>query len=298
MYDKRFTGVIPPAITPFDEEGRVDEGALRRLSEFWAGNVNALFVCGTYGSGPLMAADERKRVADVVLEGVAGRIPVIVHAGAITTEQAVDLARHAERAGAKAVAAVPPFYYEHPDEAIRAHYKALVDAVSIPVYAYNNPKTARNAISPQILAELAEAGVSGIKDSSFDILYFYGIMRKVRKQGFEFIMGTEALALPAWLCGSRACVSGLANALPEPVSKLMSLCGKGAFEEAGRQQQLVLALRDVMHLGPTISVIHAVLELRGIPSGRTRPPFQPVSDTIKARLKSEFISLGVDLAGM
>lgn len=288
-----FKGIIPPCITPFDERGIIDRGAIKILAEFWAEKVDGLFICGTYGCGPLMTLEERKEVAELFVQTIKNRVPVIVHVGAVTSGQAVELAKHAEAIGVTAVSAVPPYYYEHSTEAIKRYYAALVEAVNIPVYAYNNPKTTRNPISPELMAELAGLGVAGMKDSSFDILYFYAVKRKVKKTGFQCIMGSEALVVPAFLSGAQACVPGMGNCLPEPVRELVDLCFQGEWAKAMEKQQFVLKVRELMHIGPTHVVVQEVLKMRGIPAGLPRAPFVPLNDEQKRKLRIALTELEV-----
>jgi len=285
-------GVIPPMITPFDQEGNVDPAALRRLVDFLVTRVQALYPLGTYGSGPAMSLSERQRAAEIILEQVNGRIPVIMHVGCVDSKSTIALAKHAESAGANAVASIAPFYYEHNEKAIEYHFLKLMEAVSIPVFAYNNPKLSRNSISPALLARLAEQGLAGIKDSSFDILVFYAYLRWVKRPDFIFIIGTEALALPALSVGGSACVAGLANALPELVVDLYRSCRGGDREKAAALQQKTLVIREIMHLAPiAISGIHAILQMRGIDAGLPRPPILPVEEhtyrNMEARLRQE-----------
>ncbi|MFH0871151.1 MAG: dihydrodipicolinate synthase family protein [bacterium] len=285
-------GVIPPMITPFDDEGNLYEKGLRRLIDFLAERVQALYPVGTYGTGPGMSFSERQRAAEIIVEQVAHRIPVIMHVGCVDTKSTVALARHAEKIGADAVASIAPFYYEHNDRAIEYHFQQLMGAVSIPVFAYNNPKLSRNSISPGLLAKLAEQGLAGIKDSSFDILVYYAYLRMVKKPDFTFIIGTEALALPALVVGGSACVAGLANALPELVVDLYRACRSKDLEAAAVLQQKTLVVREIMHLAPiAISGIHAILQMRGIDAGIPRAPILPltpeVSQKMKARLQEE-----------
>jgi dihydrodipicolinate synthase/N-acetylneuraminate lyase len=106
---KKITGVIPPVITAFDKQGNFDEKAQREILRFLVPHVQGFYPLGTYGSGPLMTTDERKKVAEVIIDEVNGKVPVIIHVGSISTAQAVELAKHAEAAGADAVAAIPPY---------------------------------------------------------------------------------------------------------------------------------------------------------------------------------------------
>lgn len=290
---ERLRGIIPPVITPFDSGGRVDSGVLDDLVDFWAERVDALFVCGTYGSGPMMSPEERKAVAAGVAKRLGGRKPLVVHVGAPSTVTAVELARHAESLGACVVAAVPPYYYEHGADAVKRYFDALVKAVSIPVYVYNNPKRTGIQVSADLLNELAGIGVKGLKDSTFDILYYMEVRRKVHRPGFDFVAGSEALILPSWIAGARAFIPGLANCLPEMVRELMQLCEAERYEEALQKQQVVLRVREILHRVPSISAVHAILDMRGIEAGLPRSPFVPVSPEVYRQIKAELEHLGV-----
>jgi len=217
---KKITGIIPPMLTAFDKKGDFDSTAQKEIVRFLVDKVQGFYPCGTYGSGPLMSSEERKEVAEVVINEVNGKVPVIMHVGGCSTRSVVDLAKHAESAGADAVAAVPPIYYGFNDDAVERHFRELVNAVSIPVFIYNNPKATGVTVKPKLLATLAELGVAGIKDSSFEIISFWDLMWAVKKPDFIQVIGTEALILPAVSMGAQAAVCGLANAIPEPVVEL------------------------------------------------------------------------------
>ncbi len=293
--EKNIGGIIPPMLTAFDEQGNFDEKAQREIVSFLLDKVQGLYPCGTYGSGVLMGVEERKRVAEVVIDEVAGRIPVIMHVGGASTRSVVELARHAEQAGATAVAAVPPIYYGFKEPEVERHFKALVDSVSIPVLIYNNPKTTGFSVSAPFLNRLAGIGLSGVKDSSFDIMVFYSYLRTVKREGFIPIVGTEALLLPAVVMGAHGSVSGLANAFPEPVVELFNAVKGGDMEEACLLQTKVSAMRDIMHYGPTLPMIQAVLRTRGVNAGYPRLPFVLPDEGLLNRAIADFKAMGVSL---
>lgn len=293
--EKNIGGIIPPMLTAFDKEGSFDERAQREIVSFLADKVQGIYPCGTYGSGPLMSVEERKRVAEVVIDEVAGRIPVIMHVGGASTRSVIELARHAEKAGATAVAAVPPIYYGFKEPEVERHFKAMVDAVSIPVLIYNNPKMTGVSVSAPFLNRLAQIGLSGVKDSSFDIMVFYNYLRAVKKEGFIQIIGTEALLLPAVVMGAWGSVSGLANAFPEPVVELFNLVKKGDMEKAAVLQSKVSAMRDIMHYAPTLPMIQAVLRKRGVNAGYPRLPFVLPDDGLLNKAIADFRNMGVSL---
>ncbi len=293
--EPKIAGIVPPLLTAFDEKGAFNEKAQREIVSFLVDKVQGFYPCGTYGSGPLMSVEERKRVAEVVIDEVNGRVPVILHVGGPTTRFAVDLAKHAEQAGAVAVASVPPIYYGFKEPEVERHFKALVDAVEIPVLVYNNPKTTGVSISPGFLNKLAGIGVRGVKDSSFDIMVFYNYLWAVDRKDFIPVIGTEALILPAVSMGAFASVSGLANAIPEPVVELFEAVKAGDFEKARPLQKKVSAMRDVMHLGPTLTMIQAVLGRRGVNSGYPRLPFASPEKKLVDKAMEAFRALGASL---
>ena len=291
--ESKISGIIPPLLTAFTKDGEFDEKAQRDIVSFLVDKVQGFYPCGTYGSGPLMSVEERKRVAEVVIDEVNGRVPVIMHVGGASTRSVVELAKHAEKAGATAVAAVPPIYYGFKEPEVERHFKALVEAVSIPVFVYNNPKTTGVSVSAEFLNRLAQAGVRGVKDSSFDIMVFYNYLWKVKKDGFIPVIGTEALIFPAVGMGAHASVSGLANAIPEPVVELFNAVKAGDLEKARPLQKKVSAMRDIMHYAPTLAMIQAILRKRGVNAGYPRLPFVLPEEDLVNRAVTEFKKLGV-----
>ncbi|GAB4319407.1 dihydrodipicolinate synthase family protein [Pseudothermotoga elfii] len=291
----RFKGVIPPMLTAFDENGNLDIKRTKNIVKFLENKVDALFICGTYGSGPLMNQEEKEKLIEAVSQEVNGKIPIIVMVGSASTKETVEIAKYAEKMGAAAVASVCPYYYAHSEENILGFFSELVNAVNIPVYVYNNPKTVGYPVTPKLLRKLYEIGVRGLKDSSFSSITFYEFVRELGKEDFDFIIGTEALVLPAYALGSRAVISGVANALPEPVSSLLKACEEGDLSKAAELQTFVLGLRDLLHISSAISVAHAILQIRGIDAGYPRKPFKSLTSEEMNELKSRIATFGLTL---
>lgn len=291
--DRELTGVIPPVLTAFDQKGNFDEKAQREIISFLIDKVQGFYPCGTYGSGPLMSEDERKREAEIIIDEVNGRVPVIMHVGGASTRSVVELARHAEKTGATAVAAVPPIYYCFGEDEVARHFEALVNAVSIPVFVYNNPKTTGVSISPNFLARLASLGVKGVKDSSFSIMTFYSFLWSVDRSDFVSVIGTEALILPAVAMGAHASVSGLANAIPEPVVELFNTVKDGNLEAARPMQRRVSRMRDIMHYAPTLPMIQGILRARGVNAGYPRLPYILPAESIIKKAINELEKMGI-----
>ncbi|MBA7584289.1 4-hydroxy-tetrahydrodipicolinate synthase [subsurface metagenome] len=281
----RLEGIIPPILTPFKEGGEVDFDRLQKLVEFLKPYVNGFYVCGTYGSGVLMNVDERKKVFEVISECAGNPYQVVAHVGSTNLRDSLMLAEHAEEHQASAVAAVPPFYFHHDEETLFQYFSDLINAVSIPLYVYNNPSATGNHVSIELINRLADIGLNGVKDSTFDIGETYKVMRNVTKKDFDVVIGSESLLLPAFIMGSQACISGLANALPELINELYKKARSYKFSEAKYLQTKVLRMWDISHYGPSNPTAYAMLQIRGIDVGYPRKPLLPLRKEIYSKVK-------------
>ncbi len=286
--------VITALITPFTHDHKLYLDGLRSLLEFqFSKGVKAFYICGTYGSGPIMSLADRKKVAEAIIEHVGSDVTVIAHVGSLNMEDTLSLAKHAEDVGVHAVASVPPYYYAYDDEAIITYFKTLVSEVKIPVFLYNNPARTGIKIGSELLRRLADIGVVGVKDSSFDLVRFYEDLITVNRKDFKFIIGTEALMLPAMMSGSVTCVSGLSNTFPELVVRLYNLIKAGLYSEASEAQLEVIRVRKVLHLVPTIPAVYEVLRARGIDVGYPKPPMRRLNAKEVELVRSELVKAGV-----
>jgi N-acetylneuraminate lyase/4-hydroxy-tetrahydrodipicolinate synthase len=292
---KEFSGIIPPLIIPFNKEGGINEASLREFIDFLIERkIGGLFPCGTFGSGPLMSIDERKKCAEIIIDATAGRIPVIIHVGTTTTALAVEFAQHAEKAGADAVSAVPPYYYPHIEEVVTGYYQRLVDSVSIPVFAYNNPGRVGYGISAKLMGHLADMGIAGVKESSYDLKVLVSYLNSVKKPGFQFIMGTVPLLYPGLMMGAIGGVAGTANVFPEIVVELFNEFKKGNYSRCVELQKKNSRLVEIMRTGgvPIASLI-AMYELRGYEFGYPHDPMIKAAADTKEKIKQELLELGL-----
>lgn len=276
MRMKDFRGAMPALITPFDGDGQVDVGKFRVFLEWLVPQVHGLYVGGSYGSGPIMTVAQRKQVAETVAECVNGRIPIIVHTGDPDTYTAIDLAKHAETLDVAAIAALTPYYYLHGPENVEAHFLRLIDAVSVPVYMYNNPKYTNYCTTPEQIHDLASKGLAGIKDSSANIQLFYSLVTATRDfEDFGVLVGSQTILLPALVGGGRGCVSGLSNLYPKVVSGIFDAADRGDFDGALELQREANELRKLTGSGIPVPFYHAALRYRGIDIGQPKLPMLP-----------------------
>jgi dihydrodipicolinate synthase/N-acetylneuraminate lyase len=292
----KMKGVIPPMITPFDEGGEVDYEALITLVEFLKENVDGLFVTGSYGAGSLMTIEERKKVVEVTIDTVKGKIPVIVMVGTTNNRESADLVKHARAVGAKAVAAVGPYYFTHNDDSICYFFEDLVKAAAgeMPVYVYNNPKFQGYPIDLELMKRLKSLGVGGTKDATFDILTHATYHRVLVDDNYDIALGTEAMWLSARALGTEAFIPGLGNVFPEICGKMFKEGMANDFEACRKTQFEVNRIRDIMYLAKSTQLaVYAMLELRGIIKAYPRAPFLPASDREKQAIKEELVKLNL-----
>jgi len=273
-------------ITPFTSDKKLYEDGARNLIEFLREHgVNGLFICGTYGLGPAMTIEERKKLAELTMRYVPENMYVIVQVGSSNIDTSLELAKHAEDVGAQAVASTPLFYYKYRDDYVLSYFRKLFSAVDIPVFVYNVPSRVGYGISPSLLGKLAEEGAQGVKDTSGDIITFYQFMMNVKKRDFIFLVGTERLLVPSVVAGGHGCVAGLSNTFPEHVVELYKLTKEGRMKEAVQKQFFIIELRNTLYSVPHIPAAYAVLKMRGIDVGYPKEPYRLLSEEETEKLK-------------
>lgn len=294
MRPKDFKGIIPPIMTAFTREGEVYEKGVRETVDFIVPHVQALFPCGTYGSGPMMSPEERKKVAEIIIDQVKGRVPVIVHVGTADTKNTIELARHAQDVGAAAVGAITPYYNRYDEETIFTHFQQLIKSIGIPVFLYDNPACSGNKVSMDLLVRLAREGLGGIKDSTFDMVnYCHARIALKEFPEMNLISGTEALFVASFDAGATAFVPGLGNVYPDLVGQMYQQYLDGDRDALMKTQEQVLIVRQITKYGPTVPTCHAILKLRGVDSGYPRLPLKPVSVEIEEKVKKSLKSMNL-----
>ena len=280
MSKLRVSGVIVPMLTPFDEVGAVDEAGIERLTDFLIGTgIAGLFPLGTTGEGPLLTTDERREAARLVIKYARGRVPVIIHTGAITTVETIALTQHARDSGAQAAAIVPPYFYKLSDEALFEHYAAVASAVlDLPIYLYNNPGVTPNVLSMELVFRLADAcpNITGLKDSSGSLATLFA-SRHLHDGAFNTASGPDGLILAGQAIGLDACVSGNANFVPELVVGIVETVRRGDLVTARTLQSQLDQVRRVLGDGADLSLFKAMCARRGVPVGTVRMPLRPAS---------------------
>ena len=293
----QFRGIIPAVLTPFTPEGRINEEELRAHLDFLIGaGVGGLFPAGTTGEGLLMSPALRRRVAEICVDHVEKRVPVIIHAGAATTAEAIDLTRHAAAIGADAAGVVTPYYYRYDEQSLYDHYVATARAApGFPVFLYNNPAKANNVISPGLFGRLRAAcdNIVGLKDTSGSVHNIQAYIAAVDGAA-TILTGSNTLILASLAVGAAGAVSTVANCFPEIMVQMYEAFRGGDLTTARRKQQLIHRIWEAFNFGQWPGIQKFALQLRGRDfSPRVIPPLREPSHEEKEKLRATLCELGV-----
>lgn len=277
---KKLYGITPAVITPFDKNFNIDYGALKDHVDFLIDKgVHNLYPLGTVGEAFSLSLQERKDVAEKVLEYADGRVNVFVHVGILDVKDACDLARHAHSIGAAGIGAVTPYFYGETQNDMMDYYLALSYALpeDFPIYIYNLPGCTTNDILPDSVARLAQLpNIAGIKNTQGDIIRMTELLRKV-PDGFTVIMGEDQALMPALALGAKGAVSGTSNMIPEVFVKLYNAVQAGDNATAAVQQKKISQVFELMSGAVRTCHLKAALEMRGFRKMYTRAPQQTES---------------------
>lgn len=242
-----FLGVITALITPF-KEGKVDEEAFQNFVEWQIEmGVHGVIPCGTTGESPTLSHEEHNRVVALCVEVAKGKIPVIAGAGSNSTEEAIAMAQHAKVSGADAALVVVPYYNKPSQEGLYSHFKAIHDAVDIPIILYNVPGRSMVDITDDTIVRLAVLPrIVGIKDATGDLTRISTLRLLLEGRDFCQLSGDDPTALAFNAQGGQGCISVTANIAPEHCAALQNLWNEGKVKEALALHDRLMVLHNVM----------------------------------------------------
>ncbi|MDO8525706.1 MAG: 4-hydroxy-tetrahydrodipicolinate synthase [Candidatus Omnitrophota bacterium] len=237
-----FKGSMVALVTPF-KDGKIDENALKALVEFHIkSGTSALVPCGTTGESATLSYEEHDKVIELVIKFANGRVPVIAGTGSNSTEEAIVLTRHAGKAGADASLQVSPYYNRPTQKGLYLHFKAIAEAVDIPIILYNIASRTGVNIEPETFAKLAEIkNIIGVKEASGSLEQMARI-KKACPREFLLISGDDALTLPVMAIGGVGIISVVANIIPRDVADMTAAFDKGDLNKAGDLHYKMLPL--------------------------------------------------------
>ena len=293
MMHGQWTGCGTALVTPFAGDGSVDEAAVRRLArrQIEAG-IHFLVPCGTTGESPTLTLDERVRIVELVVDEAAGRVPVLAGAGGYDTQEVIHAGRRMQQAGASGLLSVTPYYNKPTPEGLYQHYRAIADAVPLPIIVYNVPgRTGVNVDAATLLRLATIPGIAGVKEASGNMGQICEVVRSV-PEGFVVLSGDDSLTLPVMSVGGHGIISVASNAMPAEMARMVELAGLGDFAAARRLHDTLMPFMTVNFVEANPIPIKAAMAMMGLLEERYRLPMVPPRPASRERIAAVLRSLG------
>ncbi len=275
----KIEGVFTALVTPLSEDGsRVDEKALRRLVDFQIeGGVSGLVPVGTTGESPTLDGEECREVIRIVVEQARGRVPVIGGAGSNATSEAIHYALDAKKVGADATLQVAPYYNKPTNEGFLRHFRAIADAVDLPLVVYNIPgRTGKNIDNSTMLELARHRNIVAVKEASGDIAQMMDLIAR-KPAGFSVVSGDDNLTFPLMALGGTGVISVASNIVPDRMSAMVRAALSGDWQAARRMHYELLPLFKALFVETNPIPIKAALAMKGMVSESYRLPMCPLA---------------------
>ena len=280
-----WTGCGTALVTPFAADGTVDEPAVRRLArrQIDAG-IHFLVPCGTTGESPTLTEDERVRVVQLVVEEAGGKIPVLAGAGGYDTREVIQVGKRMLQAGADGLLSVTPYYNKPTPEGLYQHYRAIAEAVPLPIIVYNVPGRTGVNVDPSTLSRLSQIpGIAGVKEASGNMGQICEVCRAA-PDGFVVLSGDDSLTLPVLSVGGRGVISVASNACPAEMARMVELAEIGNFGEARRLHHALMPFMTVNFVEANPIPVKAAMAMMHLLEERYRLPMVPPQAASRARI--------------
>jgi 4-hydroxy-tetrahydrodipicolinate synthase len=288
-----FRGSFTALVTPF-KNGGVDEAAFRNIVEWQiTEGTNGLVPVGTTGESPTLSHDEHNKVVDWCVDQAKGRVPVVAGAGSNSTKEAIDLAKHAEKAGADAVLVVTPYYNKPTQEGMYQHFKAINDAIGIPIIIYNIPPRSVIDMSVDTMKRLFELkNIAGVKDATANMART-SQQRAALGPDFNQLSGEDITALGFNAHGGHGCISVTSNVAPRLCSEFQAACQRGDYAAALKLQDKLAPLHIDIFCETSPAPIKYAMSLIGKCSDEVRLPMVPASENARAKVREAMVHAGL-----
>src|SRR5882757_7104702 len=289
----RFRGSFTALVTPF-KNGAVDEKVFRDLVDWQiAEGTNGLVPVGTTGESPTLSHDEHNQVVAWCVDQADGRVPVVAGAGSNSTHEAVELARHADKVGADAVLVVTPYYNKPTQEGLYRHFKAINEAIDIPILIYNIPPRSVIDMSVETMKRVFELkNVVGVKDATGNVARI-SLQRQAMGPGFIQLSGEDMTALACMAAGAHGCISVVANVAPALCAELMEAVFKGDYRHALRIQDRLTPLHQAIFVEPGVCGAKYALSILGRARNELRLPLVSVTEGAEAQIRRALVHAGL-----
>ena len=289
----KFRGSFTALVTPF-KNGSLDEAAFRSLVNWQISEgTNGLVPVGTTGESPTLSHDEHKKVVEWCIAEAKGRVPVIAGAGSNSTKEAIELAQHAEKAGADAVLVVTPYYNKPTQEGMYQHFKAINDAIGIPILIYNIPPRSVIDMSVDTMKRLYELkNIAGVKDATANMTRV-SQQRAAMGDDFNQLSGEDITALGFNAHGGHGCISVTSNVAPRLCSEFQAACGRGDYAAALKLQDKLHLLHINLFCETSPAPVKYAMSMIGKCSDEVRLPMVPASDKARTAVREAMVHAGL-----
>ena len=290
MKDVAIKGIIPPILTPMNADESINEKELRhQVNRMIDAGVHGIFAFGTNGESYALTAEEKIRVLEVVVEETKHRVPVYAGTGCVTTAETVKMSKKAQELGADVLSVIVPWFAAASQDELYDHYKAVAEAVDLPIVLYNIPARTGNALAPATVARLAKEipNIMGAKDSSgnFDNMKQYIELTSELDKDFSVLSGNDSLILPALVFGGKGGIAGCANVFPRTMVEIYEAFIAGDMERAKKVQDSIRIFRNCFKFGNPNTIVKLAAGLLGDPVGPCRKPFCKITEQGMTELK-------------
>ena len=288
-----FRGSFTALVTPFSN-GSLDEKAFRGLVDWQiAEGTNGLVPVGTTGESPTLSHEEHRRVVEWCIEQSKGRVPVIAGSGSNSTREAIELSQHAEKAGADAVLIVTPYYNKPTQEGLYQHFKAINDAIGIPIIIYNIPMRSVIDMSVDTMARLFELDhIAGVKDATANVVRV-SQQRAAMGEGFNQLSGEDATVLGFMAHGGHGCISVTSNVAPRLCAEFQEACLKGDYGNALNLHDKLMPLHTALFIETNPAPAKYALSVLGKCADTVRLPMVRLADKTKAAVREAMVHAGL-----
>jgi len=291
---KMIQGCGTALVTPFTDGGAVDHSALEKFVQFQIDEgIDFLVPCGSTGESAVLSMDEHLAVVDLVVTASGGKVPVVAGAGGYDTAKVVDLAKAVAKLGPDALLSVTPYYNKPTQEGLYRHFKAVAEAVDIPVILYNVPGRTGVNLLPDTVVRLAEIkNITGIKEASGNIDQISELAVKV-PDGFRILSGDDANTIPIMSLGGIGLISVVSNETPRWMIDLTRFCLEGKFDEAMRVQRKLFSLMRLNFIETSPIPVKSALAMMGKIRENYRLPLVPLKAENREKVRAELKALGL-----
>src|SRR5437870_2886231 len=289
-------GCATALVTPFKDDGSIDEDRLRALVDRQIkGGVRLLVPCGTTGESATMTEAEDQRVIAITVEVASGRARVIAGTGSNSTASAIEYSQRARDAGADAVLQVAPWYNKPTQEGLYAHFRAIAEAIpDLPIMLYNVPGRTSSNIAAQTMLRIARdcENIVAVKEASGNFSQIMEILRE-RPAGFTVLSGDDAVTLPLIALGAEGIVSVASNEVPDLMSRMTELALAGNWTEARELHYRLLPLMEVNFIESSPGPVKAAMAMMGLLEENFRLPLVPITEKSRGRIREVIGELGL-----